>query len=259
MVTMPTGFTDDTDDDTEAEDSPKRTASRCCTPLPSRFIFLGLPLGGAARLFLALQTVYGLAVATVHAPLLLYPAGAAPTWATPKSAYHDLHDLQWGLSFPRRRRWDGSLLSSTGVDDRSDPLLVAEVAVGCSLVLCPLAMQVVLLPRCRRRDGRPRLVEYAWLAVTMLQVLASTALNLVKMGSVCAPLDESGPTGGRAGALRAGSEVPQLSGDCGTLSVWLFQWTLILVVLSSFGLLTCWSYVNVRMDRGYSLLSTSPG
>ncbi|CAK0794846.1 unnamed protein product [Prorocentrum cordatum] len=236
------------------------------TPLPRSFVFLGLGLEGAARLFLALQALYGLAVATVHAPCCwcsgVYPPGAAPTWATPKSAYHDLHDLQWGLAFPRRRRWDGSLLSSTGVDDRSDPLLVAEVMVGCSLVLCPLAMQVVLLRRCRRRDGRPRLVEYAWLLLTMLQVSASTALNLVKVGTVCSPMEGTGSDGGPRGAPAQLSEVPQLSGDCGTLSVWLFQWTLIVTVLSSFGLLTCWSYVNVRLEdatRGYSRLSTSPG
>lgn len=241
--------TDDTDEDSEARNS-RKTASRCWTPLPGTFVCLGLPLEGVVRLFFAIQTLYGLVVVSLHAPLL-FSKGAAPRWATSKNAFHDLQDLQVGLSLRREQRWDQALLGATRVEDPSDPVLVVEVALGCALVICPLAMQVALLKRCRRRDGRARCAECAWLALTSLHILASTVLNLAKVGSVCFSSDEvARESNDRVGRLRQGeSAYPQLSSDCGTLRVWFLQWTLMVALLSGMGLVACWSYFNVRLQE----------
>lgn len=237
--------TDDTDEDSSAREIHK-TASRCCTPLPGTFVCLGLSLEGVVRLFFALQTLYGLTVVSLHAPLL-FSRGAAPQLETSKNAFHDLQDLQVGLSLRREQRWDQSLMGATRVEDPSDPVLVIEVALGCASVVCPLAMQVALLHRWDGSDWA-RCAECAWLALTSLHILASTVLNLAKAGSVCFSFEEVAKTSGdRVTRLRQGwSAYPQLSSDCGTLRVWFAQWTCMVALLSCMGLVACWSYFNAR-------------
>jgi len=240
--------TDDTDEDSEARDS-RKTASRCWTPLPDTFVCLGLHLEGVVRLFFALQTLHGLAVLSLHAPLLL-SRGPVPSWATPKNAFHDLQDLQAGLSLRREQRWDDELLSATRVEeDPADPVLVAEFSIGCALVIGSLAMQAALLRRCRRRDGRARCAECAWLLLTSLHILAGAVLGLAKAGSACSFEEVAKASGDRVSRLRQGtSAYPQFSSDCGTLRLWLVQWTCMVALLSGMGLLACWSYFNVRVQ-----------